>query len=181
MSQRQCRIHVKVAKDRQIQLSDDQGLPADPEYSDRSEGDTFQWMSDSGSIQIDFPNGHPFNQNPPYAAPKGHWTPKVQVAPNAQPQAYKYNVTVVHDEHTYVQDPQVIIDDGRNLCMRQMSSAAEALFSTFITRVQEQMQTDHSRAFFRNGVEQISLEIRSGDTGVSISVSGTKSTTERER
>jgi hypothetical protein len=77
--------------------------------SHRDENEYFQWTSDVGSIEITFPQGHPFD-GLPIRAEAGELTPPVQISREAELRHYKYDVKLTDKNgKTYLDDPVIVV------------------------------------------------------------------------
>jgi hypothetical protein len=80
-------------------------------YSHKNALDYFQWISDSGALEVSFPGRHPFEEHP-VRSEAGKPTPPVRVSAKAGKGEYKYNVTLTDKlGKQHHEDPVIIIHD----------------------------------------------------------------------
>jgi hypothetical protein len=104
-------IRVELGPDGSLVYTDEKGELAHKKRSHKDALECFQWISDSGALEISFPEGHPFDQHP-VRSEAGKPTPPVRVSARAVKRAYKYDVTLTDKQgKRHYEDPEVIIDE----------------------------------------------------------------------
>jgi hypothetical protein len=104
------RIQVELQNGK-VTFTDENGKDATEKHSRGKDKDYFKWCTNSGRLDFEFPNGHPF-YSPPDSVLGPGCGKSVQVADPTQ-HDYKYNITLTDGGgQTHPVDPKVIIDGG---------------------------------------------------------------------
>ncbi len=181
MPQHHVALHVELICGQAVITDGNGGDPCAHSFH-RCDQDTFCWLSHSGILRIDFPDGNPFDpgNQPPYTAAEGSCTGIVRVRPCAPVRTYAYTATVTprESEAPVVLDPKVIIDDGRDgfivadrLALDAAHGTAEAIFESLVARLSDAAtgNADLSRLFAEKGVE-LSVSVKAGEHEIAIAV-----------
>jgi hypothetical protein len=188
-------LNLIIAKEEDhacMDIVDSAGKDAHQVHARQSAQDTFSWMSQDGTLRIDFgsnnPADHPFLSTtpPPYTTQRrGDATTPVQVDPTKPPRRYKYTITL-HGANKCVEDPQVIIDTGvgdGDLSLLRDTHAAQVAAERVVDKLFKQLgSVSHSKGdtikFFPEGIELISVDVEVGGAKVLLTVAGPKAPSE---
>jgi hypothetical protein len=167
-----------------ITYKDQLGNDAQKKHSKKSDADTFSWKSDDGRIEIQFPNGDPFDPHgprPPYKAKKGQWTTPVTCVQSPAKDTYKYNVLITNDHGKTIEDDPQIIFDSDNISLSlgvddltKVAESAQKAWGALFAELKNAAQTKHDPQglFFPQGINLISVDVEVGPVKVIVKVAG---------
>ncbi len=156
-----------------LEITDGHGNDCSQQHAHHQDHNSFCWIARSGTLTITFTNGHPF-----VTAPVAGQV--VDVDPTKAVRPYDYDVALtLSGEEPLVQDPKVIIDNGRDRDIDLAGSAADdakAVLESLVTQLVGAAgpRAEPNRLFFPNGIESISLTVKTVPPDVEITVAGPK-------